>query len=150
MSKRERQKVKEELFYRARGHTSIPRFTPQGQVVPAPAQSSARVTMGDQGNWLMDIAPSHEFHEEEGQVSISDPPLDRTSAEMVLEAMTPVVGGIAAQVNSLGQRVDILGRVGQTAENCFSLYEERLHRTEGEVLSLKSRVKRLSLMSVKS
>ena len=50
-----------------------------------------------------------------------------------------MVGGIAAQVNSLGQRIDILGGVGQSAENCFSMYEERLQRTEGELLGFEGR-----------
>ena len=113
-------------------------------LVPRPPMFMARVSMGDQGDDLMDPTPvqiqNDDVHENISNVSRYVPPVQPTTAEEVLDAVSPIVGGIAAQVSNLGQRIEILGRVGQSAESCFSLYEERLQKNERGMVDLKAQL----------
>ena len=59
--------------------------------------------------------------------------------EMAYDPLTPVVGNIATQVSTLGHQVEILGRVGQSAENCFNLFEERLSKAIGEMQNFRAK-----------
>ena len=68
----------------------------------------------------------------ENVVVLAGPQFLEQGAEMVLEAISPVVEGISSQFSALGEHVNIMGRVGQSAENCSHLYEQRLIKLEKE------------------
>ena len=80
---------------------------------------------------------SEGFHENIVQPAETD--FDDQGTGMVMDTFSPVVENISAQVTDLGERVDILGRVGQTAEYCFQLYENRLLGLEQNHTNLENR-----------
>ena len=103
-----------------------------GQVVPF-------VDLGPPSSQGMELGDENFEELHENIVQVADPDFVTQGAGIVLETIAPVVDGISVQVTSLGEQVNILGRVGQTAENCFHLFEQRLADLQQEHKNLQTR-----------